>query len=687
MKKDFKNRLIRETSPYLLQHARNPVDWYAWGEEARGKAKRENKPIFLSVGYAACHWCHVMEKESFEDESTAQLMNQNFINIKVDREERPDIDAIYMSAVMAMTRHGGWPMSVFLTPDLKPFYGGTYFPPEDRGGMPSFKKVLSGVANAWKTKRQEVLKSADEFTHALNHISELQEFSGAEKPDLTLMDAALLQYQQLFDSENGGFGHAPKFFHTMDLRVCLRQARRVKAKHEEALALVTKTLKSIAAGGIYDHLGGGFHRYSTDAKWHVPHFEKMLYDNALLAQLYLESYQFTKEAFYLEVGRETLDYVLREMQSPEGAFYSTQDADTEGVEGKFYVWDKSEIISALGEADGKRFCEVFNVRDQGNWEGHNILYRDSEKNWAETWEWDGTKFGHWLNKNKKKLYDLRASRVAPMRDEKVLVSWNGLMITAMAKAFQLTDDPHYLQAAQNAARFIREKMWKVPDSGGAGLLHSYKDGQSRFNAYLDDYANLIDGLISLYESDFDLTWITWAKDLADFVIGNFWDERSQSFFYTSRDHEKLITRTREYQDGATPSAASMAVTALLRLGRLLTQRKIEEVAERALTSAQSIMRDHPTAAGQMMVALDSYHHPIEVAVTEGEDQEILWAALRKKFLPSAVVSPANVDVKWIPWVEGKTPIGEKAALYLCQGHACQAPVTTVEGLEKVCQNL
>ncbi len=683
MKKDFKNRLVRETSPYLLQHARNPVDWYAWGEEARGRAKRENRPIFLSVGYAACHWCHVMEKESFEDEATAELMNQNFICIKVDREERPDIDAIYMSAVMAMTRHGGWPMSVFLTPDLKPFYGGTYFPPEDRMGMPSFKKVLLGVANAWKTKRQEVLKSADEFTQALVQIGDMH--AHGEKADLSLIDAALVQYEQLFDKEHGGFGHAPKFFHSMDLRVCLRAVRR--GKKGAPLPVVTLTLNALAAGGIYDQLGGGFHRYSTDAEWRVPHFEKMLYDNALLSQLYLEAFQYTGDSRYLQTARETLDYVLREMTAKEGAFYATQDADTDGVEGKFYVWQKAEIEAILGLEDGEKFCQLFNVTAEGNWEGHNILYRDPNRDWMKEWDWDVTKFNPWLSRCRQKLYGARETRTQPFRDEKILVSWNGLMITSMAKAYQLTGDPQYLNAAQGAASFIREQMWKIADSGSTGLLHSYKDGQPRFNAYLDDYANLVEALVVLYETDLDVDWLVWAKDLGDFIVGNFWDERSDSFFFTSRDHEKLITRTREYQDGATPSAAAMAVTALLHLGKLTENKKYLEIVERGLTGAYPMMKQHPTSAGQMLVALDAYFHPVELAITEGEEEEMLWSVARKAFLPGAILASTKSGEKMIPWVEGKKAVDGKAAAYVCQNYSCQAPTLSAPDLEKLCQTL
>ncbi len=555
------NRLAGETSPYLLQHASNPVDWYPWGEEAIRRARAEDKPIFLSIGYSACHWCHVMEHESFEDPQIAALMNEHFINIKVDREERPDLDQIYMTAVQAMTGHGGWPMSVFLTPDLKPFYGGTYFPPTDSRGMAGFPRVLLSVHQAWEERRDEIRHSAAEMTEQLQAYGTLPRGSGTLEADL--LDNAARAILRNFDPTHGGFGRAPKFPHPMDVKVLLRHHARTG--DEYALHAVRHTLDKMARGGIYDHLGGGFARYSTDERWLVPHFEKMLYDNALLASAYLEAYQATREAEFGRVARETMDYVLGRMTDPEGAFYSTEDADSEGVEGKYYVWSLAEIDDVLGADRAKTFSYVYDVTESGNWEHQNILNlpkpigqaarmlgRDEDELRAE------------LAPDRARLLAVRDRRVPPGKDTKVLVSWNGLMIAALAEGGRILRDARYLDAAGRAAGFILDRMRQADGR----LLHTYKDGRARLDAYLDDYANFLDGLTRLYEATGEPRWIESALELTQVLSDEFSDPAHGGFFYTGHHHEALIARQKDFTDNATPSGNGMAATALVRLGAL-----------------------------------------------------------------------------------------------------------------------
>ncbi|MCB0403346.1 MAG: thioredoxin domain-containing protein [Bdellovibrionales bacterium] len=677
--KTHKNWLIHETSPYLLQHANNPVNWYPWGDEAKAKAKRENKPIFLSVGYSACHWCHVMEKESFEDEATADILNAHFVNIKVDREERPDVDAVYMSAVQAMTRHGGWPMSVFLTPELKPFYGGTYFPPNDRGGLPSFRKVLLGVASAWKNRKQEVLTSAEEFTKALKSLTEGQLGAG-EEPTGNLVKEAFENLRVHYDDVHGGFGRAPKFFHTMDLRLCLRAYKVFKI--ERALKMVTDTLDKISVAGIYDHLGGGFHRYSTDAAWFVPHFEKMLYDNALLVVLFLEAFQVTKETRYARIVHEILEYIKREMTGPEGEFFSTQDADSDGVEGKFYTWKKSEVIAALGTQDGERFCELYHVVEGGTWESTNILYPGDVGALLEKWDWDITTLERKRSAWREQLLLLRERRPKPLRDEKVLVSWNALMITAFSKAYLVLGDEAYLEAARSSARFLREKLWNETEGT---LLHSYKDGQARFAAYLDDHAYLMEALVALYECDFDMEWVRWAERLGERVLCDFWDPATSSFYFTGKNHETLVARTRDYQDSATPAASAVLTTALLQLGRLLSRPDFEEKARGSLTVFEPLMREHPMAAGQWLIALDlASHGVIDAVVTDGEDRETLLGILRETFVPGLLVVASTSPLEL---AHSKPSLEGKSTVYLCKERTCEVPITNGVELSKRCQTL
>ena len=637
------NKLAGETSPYLLQHARNPVDWHPWGPEALARSKAEDKPIFLSIGYSACHWCHVMEHESFENPAIAALMNEHFVNVKVDREERPDLDQIYMTAVQAMTSHGGWPMSVFLTPDLKPFYGGTYFPPTDSRGMPGFPRVLLGVHQAWVERRDDVLRSAGEMTDQLRSMGSVP--AGQGGMDFAVLDEAARALLRAFDPRHGGFGAAPKFPHPMDLRVLLRQHARTGDAH--ALHAVRHTLEKMARGGIYDHLGGGFARYSTDESWLVPHFEKMLYDNALLASAYLEAYQATGDPEYARVVRETLDYVLGRMTGPEGGLYSTEDADSEGVEGKYYVWTVSELQSVLGAERAKEFAYVYDVTAHGNWEDHNILNQPKPLDQAaKMLGRNEAELRSDLAEDRARLLAVRDRRIPPGKDTKVLTSWNGLMLAALAEGARVLKDERYLHAAEKAAAFLLDRM--RTESGR--LLHTYKDGQARLNAYLDDYSNLIDGLTRLFEVTGEPRWIEAALDLSRVLIEEFADPDQGGFFYTGKSHEALIARQKDAYDNATPSGNAMAATALLRLGALTGRDDLTEAGRATLRSVQVVMEKAPTAAGQSLIALDFLLAPArEFAVIAGADP----AEFRRR---------ARSDRDALPPAQGRRPGDARASV-------------------------
>jgi uncharacterized protein YyaL (SSP411 family) len=671
------NRLIHETSPYLRQHAHNPVDWYPWGPEALERARTLDRPIFLSIGYSACHWCHVMEHESFEDPEIARLLNEHFVSIKVDREERPDLDQIYMTAVQMLTGRGGWPMSIFLTPDLKPFFGGTYYPPTDRHGLPSFRRVLHGLIDAWRNRRSEVENSAGQITAHLLEAVRLAPGEGELGPDLLRQAAQGLA--RAFDPTYGGFGSAPKFPHPMDLRLLLRTWRRFGDAN--ALHMVRLTLDRMAMGGIYDHLGGGFHRYSTDARWLVPHFEKMLYDNALLCVSYLEGYQATGNPLYRTVVEETLAYVLREMTSPEGPFYSTQDADSEGEEGKFYVWSAAEVEAILGKEVAEKFAYVYDVTPDGNWEGHNILHR------AKTDEQDARllnvpepELRRLLDQGKRQLCEVRNRRVWPGRDEKVLTSWNGLMIAAFAQAAQVLDRPEYAATAARAADFLLKRM----RTADGRLLRTYSAGSAaKLNGYLEDYAFVVDALVSLFEATFEPRWLEAALDLAELMIGQFWDAAEAGFFYTGRDHETLIARTKDPHDSSIPSGNSMAVTALLRLAKLTGRMDLMEKAEATVRLFRSLMTAMPMAAGQMLVAFDFYLGPVQefalIGDPAGEETRQVLRAVRGGFRPNKVVAlrpatgPAEELEELLPLLAGK-PAQGAVTTYVCENFTCQAPL-------------
>jgi hypothetical protein len=681
----FTNRLIHETSPYLRQHADNPVDWYPWGEEALRRARELDRPIFLSIGYSACHWCHVMEHESFEDPTVAKVLNDHFVSIKVDREERPDLDQIYMTAVQILTRHGGWPMSVFLTPDLKPFWGGTYFPPDDRHGLPSFKRLLEAVREAWRNKRTQVDQQAADLADDIQTAMHLAPAAGELGPEL--LRRAVADLQRAFDPVYGGFGQAPKFPHALELRLLLRAWKRFG--DDDALAMARRTLDGMAMGGMYDQLGGGFHRYSTDRAWLVPHFEKMLYDNALLSVAYLEAYQATGEPFYREVVEETLAYVLREMTSPEGPFWSTQDADSEGEEGKFFVWSAAEVEAVLGKELANLFCSVYDVTPEGNWEGHNILHRTRTfEQEARLLHLSEAELRARLDEAKRRLFEVRSRRVWPGRDEKVLTSWNGLMIAAFARAAQVLERPQYAEIAARAADFLLQRM-RQPDGR---LFRTWSAGsEPKLNGYLEDYSFLLDALVDLYEATFAPRWLEAALHLTGVLVEQFWDEDEGGFFYTGRDHEALIARTKDPHDGSIPSGNSMAATALLRLARLTGRQDLEAKARRTLELFQGVLTRAPSAAGQMLLALDFSLGPVQECVVAGdpasEETRQVLRLLRRRFRPWQVLvfrEPGQEDAQLeglIPLLAGKTPQGG-VTTYLCENFVCREPLVGVEAVRK-----
>ncbi len=676
------NRLAAESSLYLRQHANNPVDWFPWGNEAIARAKQLDRPIFLSIGYSACHWCHVMEHESFEDESTARFLNEHFISIKVDREERPDIDHIYMTALQLMTREGGgWPLSVWLTPELKPFYAGTYYPPDDRYGAqrPSFVRLLAAIADAWNKQRDEIVERS---TAVADHLRESEAATPAGQSALepALLDRAAMALQRGFDPVNGGFGHAPKFPHALELRLLLRLARRTK--QETWLHLVRTSLDKMAAGGIYDQIGGGFHRYSTDARWLVPHFEKMLYDNALLTSAYVDGWQATGHPDFKWIAEETLEYVLCEMTSPPGAFFSTQDADSEGEEGKFYVWSKAEIEKILGPDDAKFFNTAYGVTEHGNFEGHNILHRNSTPEFRVP----GSKSDGRLKTCTAKLFYERAKRVWPGRDEKILTSWNGLMISAFARAGAAFAQPRYIEAAVNAAAFLLTKM-TGPD--GALFRTCAVGAPPRIPAYLEDYAALACALIELHQATFDTRWLVEALKLTDGMLARFADPEG-GFFSTAADHQHLIARSKDHYDGSTPSGNALALTALVRLAKLTGRDDLRQTAEKSLRAFSSFLADAPGGSAQMLAALDFYLGPVTEIVVVGpkaspEVVEIL-RSLQRRFLPNALVvshDPADgeASAQLLPQLRGKSG-GEGVRTYICTNETCLAPMEGSAAVER-----
>ncbi len=674
------NRLAGETSPYLLQHKDNPVDWFPWGPEALQKARDEDKPILLSIGYSACHWCHVMEHESFEDPDTAEVMNALFVSIKVDREERPDLDGIYMQAVQMLTGHGGWPMTMFLMPDGRPYYGGTYYPNEPRHGMPAFTEVLKAVADAYRSRKGDVVESARNLTEQLR--------TPRQGHSDEILTAAVLQVaaQRLagqYDWDNGGFGSAPKFPQPMSTEFLLRAYRR--EPDPRVLQMVEHSLTQMANGGIYDQLGGGFHRYSTDPHWLVPHFEKMLYDNALLSRLYLHTFQLTGNVLYRRITEETLDYVLREMTDASGGFYSTQDADSEGVEGKFFVWSPNEIVAELGETDGALFNRYFDVTAGGNFEGKSILNvpvpASQVANAAGVTE---EALGEVVRRERPRLYDVREQRVHPGRDEKVLTSWNGLMLRSFAEAAATLGRDDYRDAAVANAEFLLRELRPQ-----GRLLRTWKEGRAKLLGFLEDYAMLIDGLIALYETTFDRRWIDEARSLADEMVELFWVEGEDVFYDTGSDHEELIVRPRDTFDNAMPSGSSVAADVLLRLALFVGEPDYARKASSSLRSVAQLLTNYPTGFGHWLGALDYYlSRPLEVAVIGPRDDPAslaLMDVVAGAYLPNKIVAgwdPAdgNAAIAGLPLLEGRSLVDGKPAAYVCENYACQMPVTEPKAL-------
>ncbi len=672
------NQLAHETSPYLLQHAHNPVDWYPWGEEALETARTEDRPIFLSIGYSACHWCHVMERESFENEQTAELMNANFVNIKVDREERPDLDAIYMEAVQAMTGSGGWPMSVFLTPSGKPFYGGTYFPPQPRYGMPSFAQILLAVADAYRNKRDDLEEQAQRLTDAIGRTGSLSASGGA--PGEEVLDEATAKLLQYFDELYGGFGDQPKFPQPMTLEFALSQYRR--GGDADVLQIAEHTLERMAAGGIYDQLGGGFHRYSVDRIWLVPHFEKMLYDNAQLLRAYLHAWQINGRPAYRRVVEETVDYVLREMTAPEGGFYSAQDADSEGEEGKFFVWTAEEIEAVLGKEEAALLGAAYGVTPAGNFEGKTIL--NVKRTAAEMAQKTGAaaeEVAGRLAAARQKLFVEREKRVKPERDEKVLTEWNGLMIHALAEVGVVLGRADALEAARDAAEFILAEM----SQENGFLFRSHKDGRARFNAYLEDYAAFGRGLVALYEATFELRWLAEAVRLTKVMQAQFADEAGGGFFQTGIAHEQLVVRRKDFIDNAIPSGNSMAAELLLRLAKLTGNGAYAKEAERIFRIMAAAMAQQPTGFGRLLTALDDLLGRSQEIAVVGEladaRTQLLLQEVRRHYLPHSVLALKEPEEENpLPLLEGRTLVDGLPAAYVCENYACKLPVTSVEAL-------
>ena len=673
------NRLIDETSPYLLQHADNPVEWHPWGEEAFEKARAEDKPILLSIGYSACHWCHVMERESFEDKAIARQMNRQFVSIKVDREERPDVDSIYMHALQAMTGHGGWPMTMFLTPEGKPFFGGTYYPPEDREGIPGFPRILRTVAQAYRNQREDIAKAAEEVIRRLQRMAAVP--PGQEPLTVDLLDRAAQSIADAFDREYGGFGAAPKFPQPLLGEFLLHTYHRTQ--ESALLRMVEFTLQQMAKGGIYDHLAGGFHRYSTDPFWLVPHFEKMLYDNALLSRLYLHVYQATGNPDYRRVAEETLDYVRREMTDPLGGFYSAQDADSEGEEGKFSVWSAREILDLLGEQEGEVFNKLFGVTWEGNFEGRNILsvVRDL-KALAQEHGMKEEELRTLVENAKAFLLEQRQQRVAPLRDEKVLTSWNGLMLRSFAEAASILQRNDYLQVAKTNASFLLEHLRQE-----GRLLRSYRDGRAKVKGYLEDYAFLIDGLLALYEASFEGRWLEEARTLADQMVELFWSEADGTLYDTGTDQEELVVRPRDIFDNAAPSGGSVAVMALLRLATFTGTPQYQRVAAQTLRSLQPFLAQAPNGLPYWLCALDYYLSSPKEVVIVGASQDSRTQDLRGvvfgRYLPNKVVAgydPVADEPPDLLLLEGRDAINGAPTAYVCENYVCMMPVTDGESL-------
>ncbi|MDY6988636.1 MAG: thioredoxin domain-containing protein [Thermodesulfobacteriota bacterium] len=683
--KGVPNRLIHEKSPYLLQHARNPVNWYPWGDEAFEKGKKEDKPIFLSIGYATCHWCHVMAHESFEDEEVAGLLNESFIAIKVDREERPDVDKIYMHVCQSLTGHGGWPLSVFMTPEGKPFFAGTYFPKSARMGMPGFMDVVQQIATMWENDRASILKSSEAITAAIQPRSDAQ--GSAPVLNADTLQKGYTQLARIFDPNWGGFGAAPKFPTPHHLTFLLRQYKR--SHQSMALDVVEKTLKAMRSGGLFDQIGFGFHRYSVDKRWLVPHFEKMLYDQALLAVAYTEAYQVTGKSGFAGVAREIFTYVLRDMTSPDGGFYSAEDADSEGEEGLFYLWTPQEVEEHLGKETGDLVCRFYNITAAGNFEeGRSIPHvRVSSQVFAKQEGIDLTRFDSILSDARERLFQARKKRIHPLKDDKILTSWNGLMIAALAKGHQVFGDKEYADASRDAVDFILKNL----KTAEGRLLRRFRQGDAAYRGYLDDYAFFIWGLIELYEATFEISCLEEALALNEAMIDIFWDQEAGGLYFTGKGNESLITRSKELYDGALPSGNSVAALNFLRLGRMTGSVALEQKAEQLSRAFSRQVIDQPMAYTQLLVALDFMVGPSQEIVVAGDPDlkatKEMLGAIQRGFLPNKVLllRPQGAQRKRLvslsPFVEAMVPIDDQPTVYICEQYTCQAPIKDLPMLE------
>ncbi|MGD8189348.1 thioredoxin domain-containing protein [Brevibacillus ginsengisoli] len=674
------NRLHNEKSPYLLQHAYNPVDWYSWGDEAFAKAEQENKPIFLSIGYSTCHWCHVMERESFEDEEVAALLNEHFISIKVDREERPDVDHIYMAVCQAVTGSGGWPLTIVMSPEKKPFFAGTYFPKKTKFGRPGMMEILNKLHTVWEADKEKINKTIDRISEAVTpHLDPTGEGNLSD----AIFQEAMELYRSSFDEQYGGFGDAPKFPTPHNLLYLLRHSK--LHKDEKALAIVEKTLTSMHRGGIYDHVGFGFARYSVDREWLVPHFEKMLYDNALLAYTYLETFEATHIEYYARVAREVFTYVLRDMTDPEGGFYSAEDADSEGEEGKFYVWTPEEVREALGKDIGTFYSNVYDITKHGNFEGHSIpnLIHQTIESFAKRLGKTAEQIIPLLNGAREKLFAVRERRIHPDKDDKILASWNGLMIAALAKGARVLGDERYELAARKAVTFITSKLRKADGR----LLARYRDGHAAYLGYVDDYAFLTWGLLELYDATFEEMYLQEALSLTDELLRLFWDKEQGGLFFYGEDAEQLIARPKEIYDGATPSGNGVTAYNLQRLYYLTGRKEFQEYAEKLLHAFGGDIEHYPIGYSFSLMALQLAMNPPSQVVIAGERaSEItrkMAAAVRVEYNPLRVVlihDPKGNLASLAPMAQDKTMVNNKPTLYLCENFACQEPVTDLENL-------
>ena len=684
----YTNKLIGEKSPYLLQHAHNPVDWYPWGEEAFAKAKLENKPIFLSIGYSTCHWCHVMEVECFEDEEVAALMNEVFISIKVDREERPDIDNIYMSVCQMLTGSGGWPLTIIMTPDQKPFFAGTYFPKHSRGNRFGMMELVPKIKDIWENKRKEIDISADDISSKLDQkllIDSTQQIS------IDVIENAFKIFENSYDSEHGGFGERPKFPSPHNLSFLLRYSE--MNKNDRALEMVVKTLTEMRLGGIFDHIGFGFHRYSTDKKWFLPHFEKMLYDQAMLTIAYTEAFQITNNSLFKNTVNEILTYVLRDMTSPKGGFYSAEDADSEGEEGKFYLWEKDEVINLLGQEDGELISQIFNMENNGSYydeasgerPGTNILFLNNDiHDLANKFSISQNELQEKLNFSRNILFNEREKRIHPYKDDKILTDWNGLMIVALAKASRALNNSQYISAAENAAKFIYNNL---VDKNGE-LLHRFRDGEPAIKAQIDDYSFLIWGLLEIYQTNFNIDYLTKAITLTEHLIDNFWDNENKSgFYFTSKNDSELISRPKEFYDGAIPSGNSVMYSNLINLNKLTANKKYLDYADNLGLAFKVFVDRTPTGFSQFLSGLQfSFDQSFEIIIVGDKNSEKtkeIVGTINSKFIPNKVVMLIDEDnkeeiIKIAPFTETYSSLNGETTVYVCKNFVCSLPTTNKE---------